>query len=390
MCLLAGDGGLGKSTMTAWLASRVSKGRLSGACAGEPAGVVVYSAEDTADTWKARLLAARAELGAVHFVRIDVEGSSDGVKLPLDVELLRGKVREARAKLVILDPLGALFEAGIDAHKDADVRRALEPLARLAEEEDCAVCVIAHLNKGTGHRVTYHAISGAGGIGAAARLVLMFMRDPDDPDGDAGGMRVLAVAKSNLGQFPPSLGVQVGPVEIDGDEGPMEIGACSITGETTRSARELMAEAVVEDPDERADAETWLRWFLRDGPKASQEVKDAARLRSIGERTLKTARARLDVRTVRQGFPSSTHWYLPPVEGSSQDSQDSQARMGTTVPTVLTGHQVCLRCATAFDHQGVGDTLGRVYCSAVCRDAQLDAEDAAAAPADEPEPVEAP
>jgi hypothetical protein len=36
------------------------------------------------------------------------------------------------------------------------------------------------------------------GLAAAARSVLLLARDPDDPEGASGPMRVLAQAKSNL------------------------------------------------------------------------------------------------------------------------------------------------------------------------------------------------
>ena len=71
--------------------------------------------------------------------------------------------------LVVIDVLNVYLGADVDGHKDQDVRRALMPLAKLAERTAAAVVVLRHLNKSTGGPAIYR---GAGSIGIGAQ------RDP--------------------------------------------------------------------------------------------------------------------------------------------------------------------------------------------------------------------
>src|SRR5262249_62197301 len=66
--ILDGDPGLGKSTLLLDIAARVSTGRaMPDGSPGEPGHVLLMSAEDSLeDTIKPRLLAAGADMGAVH------------------------------------------------------------------------------------------------------------------------------------------------------------------------------------------------------------------------------------------------------------------------------------------------------------------------------------
>jgi len=115
------------------------------------------------------------------------------------------------ASLVIIDPLTAALSSETDAHRDTDVRRALAPLAALAEALGIAVLVVRHLRKSGGSAIA----SGGGSIGiaGAARSVLGCYRDPDSEGG-----RLLACVKSNLAALPrPSASTS--PVSPDSRHG---------------------------------------------------------------------------------------------------------------------------------------------------------------------------
>jgi hypothetical protein len=53
---------------------------------------------------------------------------------------MRNVAREVDAVLLILDPLLSRLDDRLDTHKDADVRRALEPLVALAEKGSTSQC----------------------------------------------------------------------------------------------------------------------------------------------------------------------------------------------------------------------------------------------------------
>ena len=69
----------------------------------------------------------------------------------------------------------------------------------MAEELGCAVLVVVHLNKQRGGEPLYR-IGGSIGQVAAARSVLGFGRDPEDPDDDRGSRRLLGHLASNWGR----------------------------------------------------------------------------------------------------------------------------------------------------------------------------------------------
>ena len=96
----------------------------------EAAGVVIISAEDgVADTIKPRVIAAGGDPSRILFLDTVPEGP-DGERLlspPKDVPIIERAVRRVRAKLVVIDPLMAFIDPGLDPYKDRDVRQALTP-----------------------------------------------------------------------------------------------------------------------------------------------------------------------------------------------------------------------------------------------------------------------
>jgi hypothetical protein len=54
----------------------------------------------------------------------------------------------------VIDPLMAHLPANVDSYRDQAVPLALAPLHRIAEEHQCAVVVVAHLNKSTSSPLT--------------------------------------------------------------------------------------------------------------------------------------------------------------------------------------------------------------------------------------------
>src|SRR5262249_61214174 len=114
-------------------------------------------------------------------------------------------VRRVCARLVVVDVLAAYLSGQVDSYRDADVRRALHPLARLAEETGSVVLVLRHLSKSGGTNALYRG-GGSIGIIGAARVGLLAAIDPEDD-----GRRVLAVTKSNLAAIPSALAYRLAP-----------------------------------------------------------------------------------------------------------------------------------------------------------------------------------
>jgi putative DNA primase/helicase len=301
--ILDGDPGLGKSTLTLEIAARVSRGEpLSGDDDRRaPAGVVILSAEDgLADTIRPRLEAAGADLERIVAIpSVPLIGDGEDLpEIPRDLPAVEKTVREIGARLVILDPLMAYLGADVSAHRDQDVRRALAPLARLADQTGAAVLVVRHLNKRSEGNPLYRG-GGSIGIIGAARSGLLVAKDPDDEE-----RRILAVTKSNLARMPEALAFRL-----------EELGeAVSVRWEGTspHTARTLLA--VPEGDEERGaldEAREFLRELLSPGAVATREVAKEARSAGISDKTLRRAKEALGVRAVKDGFQGGWRWRLP-------------------------------------------------------------------------------
>jgi hypothetical protein len=301
LTVIDGDPGLGKSVLSLDLAARVSTGQaMPDGSPGKQGGVVLLSAEDGLDdTIRPRLDAAGAAVNrvlALDRVPADTGQGKRLPALPYDAPYLRAAVERMGAVLVIVDPLTAYLGERVNAHRDGDCRRALFPLAELAQESGAAVVVIRHLNKGGGTNPLYRG-GGSIGIIGAARSGLLVARDPDNSD-----RRILAATKCNLARLPPSLAYDLST----DDNGALRIGWI---GESPHSAERLLASAANdEERDAVAEAVEVLRAILATGPVPAEDVKKEAREAGVAEKTLLRAKAVVGVTSRKVGFTGKGIW----------------------------------------------------------------------------------
>lgn len=305
LTVLDGDPGLGKSTVTVDIVARVSTGQVmpDGTGGGEPAGVVILSAEDgLADTIVPRLMAANADLRRVLALESCPDSQGEGTHPPMvpdDLPHVRAAIQRVSAKLVVIDPLMAYLSGDTNSHRDQDIRRVLFRIATLAEETGVAVLVVRHLNKSNGGPALYRG-GGSIGIIGAARSGLLIACDPDDEN-----RRVLASTKSNLGAPPVSLSFRL---EAD-ESGPAHVvwgGVCN-----HNANRLLEAPATDEERTAVDDAKDFLQAVLADGPKPSGEVYSEANGAGISKRTLERAKNALGVESSKQGLGGGWAWKFP-------------------------------------------------------------------------------
>lgn len=311
LALIDGDPGLGKSAMVLDLAAGLSAGMsLPDKVTCEPAGVVLLSAEDgLSDTIRPRVDAAGGDPSKILALATvpDEKGHSRLLSIPEDIPVIERGVRRVEARLVVVDPLMAFLSGGANSHRDQDVRRALAPLARLAEGTGAAVAVVRHLNKGSGGNPLYRG-GGSIGIIGAARTALLVAKHPDDE-----GQRVLAPLKSNLSRPARSLAF----VLAEANNGAVRV---EWKGETSHTADTLLAAPT--DPEERSalgEAMEFLREALKDAPVESKDARKSAREAGVSEATLRRAKAALGVRSTKAG-DGSWSWALPPRNEGEQDA----------------------------------------------------------------------
>jgi RecA-family ATPase len=192
----------------------------------------------------------------------------------------------------------------VNSWSDQSIRRALAPLHRMAEENHCAVLVVAHLNKTTAKDPTYRA-GGSIALPAAARSGLLLGRDPDDEEGDQGSRRVLAQFKSNYGKFGQSLAYCIEP----GNAGLVPTSRIVQVGTSHYTAAELLKPPDEEERSALAEAISFLETELETGERLANEVKKEARALGISERTLTRVRKETNVRARKDG--KAWVWSLP-------------------------------------------------------------------------------
>ena len=174
----------------------------------------------------------------------------------------------------------AFWDRTVDVNTDANARRALRPLANLAEKHRCVILLVRHLNKNDGPHALYR---GGGSIAfvAASRLAWLVGRDPKMDE-----RCILAQCKNNYALPQPSLAYTL----------PRDGPRVEWQGPTLWTADELAARRA--HPSRRR-ARDFLRKFLETGPSLSSDVKAAANEARISRSTLKRAKAELQIRYER-------------------------------------------------------------------------------------------
>jgi hypothetical protein len=337
----AGQKGLGKSIWTnAHIVASLTRGTLPGEMEGTPADVLVLTAEDDwRSVVKPRLQAYGADLERVYRVEVHDEHGPSLFTLPDDVPILEKAIRDLRATgrkmpLLVIDPIGAFVPSGANTHADAPVRRILAPLAQLADELNLAVLIVAHLNKDEAAKLI-NRITGAGAFVNAARSVLMFVRDPEDPDGEQGMQRLILHAACNWGAYAPTLAAHVEGREIDTDDGDItSVGYLIIDGESPLTVDDVQGSTG--PPEHANDTEEAILAFLEDGPRPSIDVKVAVTAKlECSRKTVQRAAVRLseqgEIEIQSGGFPRRTTWKL--VMSALETPQEGHS---LPLPSVLT------------------------------------------------------
>jgi putative DNA primase/helicase len=319
--VLAGPPGAGKTMIALAMAATVSTGgRWPDGSRCEPGKVLIWSAEDDiADTLAPRLLAMGADMSKIKFIG---DKSTMQGREPFDPArdmpmLLRSVGNASEIKLLIVDPIVSAV-AG-DSHKNAEVRRGLQPLVDVGQKLGAAVLGISHFSKGTAGREVTERVTGSLAFGALARVVLVAAKRSED-DGDG---HMLARAKSNIGPDGGGFTYDLRPGAI-ADRPDIAVHVLQWGGPIEGSARDLLARAEdagdTEGHSATDDAGRWLIDLLAAGPMKALDVQKEARQAGLADKPLRTARERLHIKPYRREFSGGWWWGLP----TSQDAQNPQ------------------------------------------------------------------
>lgn len=222
ICIIPGREGIGKSTFLAWMAAMITRGNLPGVYYGQPRAVLYAAAEDAWDyTIAPRMHAAGADLDLVK--RLDVvydDSLPDKLVLPRDNHWIPDFAKEHDTAILMCDPIVSNIDETINVNYSRELRRALEPLRRAAEEAQIAVVGLAHFNKSKDVDPATMVAGGRGWVEVARSLIVIAREDRDGPDGESRPVQVVSQQKNNLGRLDlPSLEYEIESYRFPLDDG---------------------------------------------------------------------------------------------------------------------------------------------------------------------------
>lgn len=341
MHILGGAPGTGKTTISMGLAATVTTGgRWPDGTRSLAGNVVIWSGEDDpADTLIPRLALSGADLSRVYFVADIREGAERRSFDPArDMEPLHRKLAQiGGVRLLIVDPIVSAIVG--DSHKNAEVRRGLQPLVDLAASMRCALLGITHFSKGTGGRDPVERLTGSLAFGALARVVLVAAKHQEEGE-DGRTVRLFCRAKSNVGADGGGFAYDLHQAELKTHPG---IFASSVLwGEAVEgAARELLAtaDATGDDGDGGAlsDAKRFLVDLLMDGPMRAGEVFKDADQAGYSKRSIQRAANALKIERHKGGMRAGWTWRLPPkMPIPPEDAVDAKQKyLAPSAPSVV-------------------------------------------------------
>jgi putative DNA primase/helicase len=313
---LAGEPGVGKSTLLYWMAAVISVGGEWPAGEGTaPKGsVILLSAEDgVADTIVPRFLAAGGDPDKLEIIKaVEVEeGGERTFNLKADLAALEEKIKAiGDVVLVIIDPITS-YLGSVDSHKNAEVRGSVDPLNEMADKLGVAIVSNSHFAKSGSNNNTraLHRVIGSVAFVASPRTVFCVVEDGEtDEEGNPKnpGRKLLLHVKTNIGPMAPGLAYRLEQkLATHLDDGPLF--ASSLTWEdepVSKTADQAISEheaslrgtKPARPSPARDSAEAFIREVFR-GRETDEisvkEINEAARAEGISQKPLREAKEKL-------------------------------------------------------------------------------------------------
>jgi hypothetical protein len=294
LALLSGDPGSGKTFLSLAIAAALSNGQTPHTlqtC--EPVNTLYLSLENSA----AHVVRPRFDSLKGDCRRFELlQGSISGENQPIgtisltDIDLIEQAIVEAKAGLLIVDPIQSYLGADVDAHRSNETRPVLDGLGQLASKYNCCVLLVRHLSKSSGNRAIHRGL-GSIDITGAARTELLAGTAPNDPNN-----RALVQVKNNVGPLGDSLGFTIGE------------NGFAWTGKSDLTSVDLLApDYQTEKRSDISRAVDYLKSEMASGPKLQKELVDIS---EFSERTLQRAARKVGVKRQRDGEHGPWLWSL--------------------------------------------------------------------------------
>jgi hypothetical protein len=294
LALLSGDPGSGKTFLSLAIAAALSNGRTPyTGQAREAVNTLYLSLENSAEhVVRPRFDSLNGDCARFQLLQGSISGENqpNGTIALTDTDILEQAIVEARAGLLIVDPIQSYLGADVDAHRSNETRPVLDGLGQLASRHNCCVLLVRHLSKSSGGRAIHRGL-GSIDITGAARTELLAGTAPNEPN-----TRAMVQVKNNLGPYGDALGFTIGE------------NGFSWTGKSDLTSGDLLAsDCETETRSDIACAVDFLTAELATGPKLQRDLVQAS---GLGERTLQRAALKLGVKRERDGERGPWRWSL--------------------------------------------------------------------------------
>jgi hypothetical protein len=290
--LIDGRKGSGKSSLIAKIAATVCSGKplpesrrkiKKGKC------LWIGREESFESAILPRWIAAGGSPSSIITLRNGTSDSQVSPSLPAYQELLTSLCQRNQVRMIVLDPFSGLNNGLLDMNNESQARAYLESLGALAESCEATAVVTRHFRKGRSGTALEMGL-GSIAIVNVARCVLRADKNPD-----GSGVSYLTAVESNHG---PAEGAFAYRIAVP------DSGAACVQwlGRRDVELRDILdGTEELHDKDERQDAITLLEKALKNGPRESTELIKEARSAGVGESTLRKAKAKLGVTSIRKG-----------------------------------------------------------------------------------------
>ena len=322
LTIMAGDPGVGKSTVALDIAACISTGSTFPfrSAVKNPGVVYVLSCEDSASkTTKPKLRVLKADLSKVGVVNPIVK-NDNGKDTTVDItdyryfeDLMR---KEPNLRMLIIDPISS-FMGGIDSHNNSEVRGALVGITQIASKHNVGVLAITHLNKASASSKPQYGVVGSIGFSAVARTILFVEKgiNPEEPE-----TRYLSVIKNNISKDDNSAAA----FRMLDCNGVPKINWLS--DKLTRQDLDRMREEAANKSRGRSVSDkgvkmiAWLKKRLKGGPVKTAAIEHACSQLGYNFRTMKNYKNYIGAGSKR--IDGDWHWFLPEEEDENDEKDE--------------------------------------------------------------------
>jgi hypothetical protein len=263
--------------------------------------LMLNSEDDASDTIRPRVDVAGGDANMIHIVDgVGEPGDEEFVDLTKHLDAFERELsRNPDIRLITVDPILAHVGLG-DSHKDAEMRRALNPLAAMAARHRVCVLCVTHTSKTNGPNAL-NRVMGSRAFGGVARAVWHVRRDPDDPT-----RNMMLAAKSNLGPIDSGLAFRIELAE-DVARVAWESEAVDMTADDA-IAKELRTGGG--GAPVQSEAEVFLEDLLSDGAVPAKQVRQEARDAEVAWRTVERAKRDIGARSFRERDEGGVQYWV--------------------------------------------------------------------------------